>query len=199
MTSPLFKFLNPFQGHLPFVIVGAVAWAATGLLFASNVKSQIFNPVVCFHAIHVVNTFSRGERSAQVLRHDKAMFENASSACLHGAKQWQVLWRDEGRSKNDVPVDIQRSASAVLSLLPLKHTGTRASLAAFLTLTREVGPQKLSPERGKGIPPLSSTVRACDFGAHRGMPIHLPHLEARVYRWMHSRNVEPSGIGHVVT
>lgn len=86
------------QRILPLVVVGAVAWTASGLLLAAHVETQIFYGVVGFVAVHVIHALVRGERSAKVLRHNEAVFKNGLSGFLHCSIHrqkliWHFMWK----------------------------------------------------------------------------------------------------------
>lgn len=96
----LFKEIYCSLGILPFMVVGAMAWATPWLLLPAHINSQVINIVVCLIAIHVVYAFFRSQRSSKMSSHYKTMFKNWLSTALHFSIHWQefvrnTTWRDK--------------------------------------------------------------------------------------------------------
>lgn len=104
---PLFRLLLEFAYttfcQLPFMVVGAVSGAASGLLLSTQVNTQILYFVVGLIAIAMINTFIRFKRASQMHRHDEAMSHNRLAASLHLAVDGQKFHRHIARQEFRIP------------------------------------------------------------------------------------------------
>ena len=129
---------------LPFVVVGAVAWAASWLLLPPDVQAQICYAIVGLVAVHVIHTLVRSKWSPKALRHYEPMLENCLSRPLHCAIDGEQRVRDIRCEHLPVALSThitQRLLTAVIAMDPLLHSNTSAWLAqAAKVLTKKLVP-----------------------------------------------------------
>lgn len=101
---------------LPFMVVGAMAWATPWLLFTTNVETQIFDAVVGLVTIHMVYAFIRSERTTQVLRHHEPVFHYGLTFALHRAIHWKKCIRNVRWEHRHVAVSSNPRRDVVFAL-----------------------------------------------------------------------------------
>lgn len=97
--QPFFEQFAFAQRHLPFMVVGAVTGAASWLLLAADVHSQILHLIVIVMTVAMVDALRRSESAAKVLRHYPTVLKNISAFKSHLDKHRQVIIRNRVLSK----------------------------------------------------------------------------------------------------
>lgn len=157
----MLQLTHSLLGLLPLVVVGAVAWGATGLLLAANVEPQVVWAIVGLVAVHVVHQLIAQQWAPKMHRHRKAMRENGLTAALHRSVETEMLGQDS--------VDLQERVSVPVHAFRRSFTFIQPAMFALA--------QRFEAARAAVAPEVCADHFFADFrhGAHA----HFPALGAR--------------------
>lgn len=120
MITILHKFCSQLSDYrfrlLPFMVIGAVSWAASWLLFPSNVEAKVLNPVVGFVSVHVIDTLTAGQGAAEMFRHNEPVFHDRLLPTLHYPKDWKQFVWNVSASNHTVSVRRQPLSISLLAI-----------------------------------------------------------------------------------
>ncbi len=178
------------QRHLPLMVVRAVTWARSGLLFAAHVKTQVFNCVVLLVAVHMVYALSGSQGAAEVFSHDPTMLENASPPestrvySSHFIEHGEFVVPHRVLTKNDITAGGNGSAGRIAS--HSKGSGLWQCSPAWPTGTSKVWGTGQTFKVSSGNPAPLFAVRTSNLRRRSGVSILSERFNLRpVYGGVH--------------
>lgn len=171
LFQPLLKVAYFLQGHLPLVVIGAVAWCAARLLFPSYVETQILYAVISMVAVQVINQFIRSKRTTEIFSHHPAMLQNSTAVIAHGIKHIEIFVCDCVFTKFHVAVG-RNSPTGWVPFERTKYSGFWQAQPAGFTYSGEIL-SRTEPVAHSTvcIPSFISAFRASYFYARASMSI----------------------------
>ena len=125
------EFAHAFFSYLPFVVVGAVTWATSRMLFATHVNAKVLCAVVRFVAVHVVDALFGCKRPSKVCSHDEPVFHNRLPATLHGAEVFNKFIGNGANVNENISSVGKFFVGAVSAMNPLVVSGLQLRPSAF--------------------------------------------------------------------
>lgn len=178
--------LNLFDarfGHLPFVVVSAIAATGAWLIFAFQVYSQVFYCVVSFVSVFMVYAFIRSERSAKMFGHVPAVLKDVVRAASHCLKHRCVFDGNRARRDYDIPC-FYKSFLAAFCAFCNSCLCARKCVAAWFASSDIVRIFNLHSQSSERVPSLGTAIRTGNRHGHTSMVVydscfHSSHVYSR--------------------
>lgn len=158
-SQQTFQLQHAGLGHLPLVIVRAVSVGRTFLLFPFQVDTKIFNRIIGLVSRAMIHAFVGTKRTAEVLRHHPAMFQDELHLPAHRIEHRPLFQRNSAARQHDMARVDDASGSAFFHL---RSFGRRARpfLTTRFTPTRILGVLHLVSQHAEGEPANLAAIRA---------------------------------------
>ncbi len=178
----ILQALNLSQGHLPFVVVGAVAWSIASIVGMHAIQAKIAQGVVLFVPIHVINALFPRQRTLQMLSHDHTMLGYRSALVKHAPEQRQIFVSNRRDAKHYIAA-LMYAFCALLKLIFSPSSGANSSqlASASSAMARVVIARHKLAQRVKRMRAHLSACGTGDIRRDRGPAVFPFFLIVRAY------------------
>lgn len=164
-----FELLNPTLCHLQLMVVRAMAWTRSRLLFAANVQAQVFDAIIRMDSVHMIHAFCARQWPSKIFRHDPSMFKYKSSLPSHRVKHLKIYVRNGIFRYRNISV-AAGSFAGWISVRSKCSSLWKGSPARFARASK-IGSRDLVPKCSDWDPAWDIAVRTSNFHGRSRMAI----------------------------